>query len=179
MADGSVSTSSDNGSLENTTVELFSIKHDDPEIENFMLKGERLIWTSDLETLKKFVEGTIQQHGKWSSPGGATKTFKSDNNRLTITWYRGKQSTLVFQGKDGPLLKEQLVNLFQRNEAQKPIDDADSLLSNSTALQSGGQGRKQQVMAAGEGSGLDNSGCNGLSCELFAEMEGIKLEGRS
>ena len=141
-----------------------------------MLKGERLIWTSDLETLKKFVEGTIQQHGKWSSPGGATKTFKSDNNRLTITWYRGKQSTLVFQGKDGPLLKEQLVNLFQRNEAQKPIDDADSLLSNSTALQSGGQGRKQQVMAAGEGSGLDNCGCNGLSCELFAEMEGIKLE---
>ena len=171
MADGPVSTSSDNGSLENTSVELFSIKHDDPELEN-----ERLIWTSDLKTLKKFVEGTIQQHGKWSSPGGATETFKSDNNRLTITWYRGKQSTLVFQGKDGPLLKEQLVNLFQRNEAQKPIDDADSLLSNSTALQSGGQGRKQQVMAAGEGSGLDNCGCNGLSCELFAEMEGIKLQ---
>ena len=59
MADGPVSTSSDNGSLENTTVELFSIKHDDPELENFLLKGERLIWTSDLETLKKFVEGTI------------------------------------------------------------------------------------------------------------------------
>ena len=38
MADGSVSTSSDNGSLENTTVELFSIKHDDPELENFLLK---------------------------------------------------------------------------------------------------------------------------------------------
>ena len=60
----------------------------------------------------------------------------------------------------------------------KPIDDADSLLSNSTALQSGGQGRKQQVMAAGVGSGLDNCDCNGpiASCELFAEMEGIKLE---
>ena len=56
MADGSVSTSSDNGSLENTTVELFSIKHDGPELENLLLKGERLIWTSDLETLKKFVE---------------------------------------------------------------------------------------------------------------------------
>ena len=135
MPDGPVSSSSDNGSLENTTVELFSIKHDGPELENLLLKGERLIWTSDLETLKKFVEGTIQQHGKWSSPGGATKTFKSDNNRSTITWYRGKQSTLVFQGKDCLLLKEQLVNLFQRNEAQKAIDDADSLLPNSTALQ--------------------------------------------
>ena len=61
-------------------------------------------------------------------------------------------------------LKEQLVNLLQRNEAQKPINDADSLLSNSTALQSGGQGRKQQVMAAGVGSGLDNCDCSGPSC---------------
>ena len=98
MADGSVSTSFDNGSLENTTVELFSIKHDDPELENLLLKGKRLIWTSDLETFKKFVEETIQQYGKWSSPGGATKTFKSDNNGLTITWYRGKQLTL-FKGR--------------------------------------------------------------------------------
>ena len=105
MADGSVSTSPVNSSLENTTVESYSIKHDGPELENLLLEGERLIWTSDLETLKKFVEETIQQHGKWSSPGGTTKTFKSDNNRLTITWYCGKQSTLAFQGKDGPLLK--------------------------------------------------------------------------
>ena len=85
MADGSVSTSSVNSSLENTTVESYSIKHDGPELENLLLEGEHLIWTSDLETLKKFVEETIQQHGKWSSPGGTTKTFKSDNNRLTIT----------------------------------------------------------------------------------------------
>lgn len=162
-----------NSSLENTTVESYSIKHDGPELENLLLEGERLIWTSDLETLKKFVEETIQQHGKWSSPGGTTKTFKSDNNRLTITWYRGKQSTLAFQGKDGPLLKEQLVNLFQRNEAQKPIDDADSLLSQGPEVT---KNDKQQVMAAGEGSGLDNRDCKGLSRELFAEMEGIKLE---
>ena len=105
MADGPVSTSSDSSSLENTTVELFSIKHDGPGLENLLLKGERLIWTSGLETLKKFVEETIQQNGKWSSPGGSTKAFKSDSNRLTITWYSGKQSTLTFQGKDGPLLK--------------------------------------------------------------------------
>ena len=182
MADGPVSTSSDNSSLEKTTVELYSIKRDCPELENLLLEGERLIWTSDLETLKKFVEECIQLHGKWSSPGGTTKTFKGDNNRLTITWYRGKQSTLAFQGKDGPLLKEQLVNLFQRNEARKPIDDAYLLLSNSTALQSGDQGRevtyndKQKVTAAGEGSGLDNCDCKGLSRELLAEMEGIKLE---
>ena len=52
------------------------------------------------------------------------------------------------QGKDGPLLKEQLVNLFQRNEDQKPIDDADLLLSNSTALESGGQGPEENSRQA-------------------------------
>ena len=31
-------------------------------------------------------------------------------------------------------------------------------------------------MATGEGSGLDNCDCKGLSRELFAEMGGIKLE---
>ena len=140
LADGHVSASSDDSSLEDTTVELFSTKYYGTELENLMLKGERLIWTSDLKSLKKFVEETIQQHGKWSSPGGATKSFKSDNNRLTITWYGGKQSTLVFQGKDGPLLKEHLVNFVQRKEAQKPTDDADLLPPNSTELQSGGHG---------------------------------------
>ena len=59
MADGPVSTSSDNSSLEKTTVELYSIKRDCPELENLLLEGERLIWTSDLETLKKFVEESI------------------------------------------------------------------------------------------------------------------------
>jgi len=125
---------------------------------------------------------TIQLHKKWSSPGGTTKTYKSDNNRLTITWYCGKQSTLAFQGKDGPLLKVQLVSLFQRNEAQKPIDDADLLLSNSTAFQSGGQGfevtynDKQQIKAARGRQWINNCDYKGLTRELLAEMEDIKLE---
>ena len=51
--------------------------------------------------------------------------------RVTINGSPGK-IYIDFQGKDGPLLKEQLVNLFQHKEAQKPVDDADSLLPNST-----------------------------------------------
>ena len=75
------------------------------------------------------------------SSGRRRLLLKVPNNRLAITWYGGKQSTLSFQGKDGPLLKEQLVNLIQRNKAQKPVDDADSHLSNSnsTVLQSSDQ----------------------------------------
>ena len=59
MTHSPVSTSSDNSSSENTTVKLCLIKHDGPKLENLLLKGEHLIWTSDLETLKKFVKQTI------------------------------------------------------------------------------------------------------------------------
>ena len=75
--------------------------------------GERLIWTSDLESLKNFVENCLQQQGKWTSPGGNNKQFKSCNDKLVITWYFKKQLTLVFQGQDGPFLKEKLFKLVQ------------------------------------------------------------------
>ena len=41
------------------------------------------------------------------------RQFKSCNNKLVITWYNKKQHTLVFQGQDGPVLKEKLVKLIQ------------------------------------------------------------------
>jgi len=41
------------------------------------------------------------------------KQFKSCDNKLVITWYNKKQHTLVFQGQDGPALKEKLVKLVQ------------------------------------------------------------------
>ena len=63
--------------------------------------------------MKKFVESCLQQQGKWTSPGGNTKQFKSCNNKLVITWYNKKQHTLVFQGQDGPVLKEKLVKIVQ------------------------------------------------------------------
>ena len=75
--------------------------------------GEQLICTNDLESLKNFVENCLQQQGKWSSPGGNNKQFKSCNNKLVITWYFKKQLTLVFQGQDGLVLKEKLFKLAQ------------------------------------------------------------------
>ena len=50
---------------------------------------------------------------KWISPGGNSKKFISfiSNSDLTITWYRGKQRTLVVQGSEGESLKELLVSL--------------------------------------------------------------------
>ena len=96
-----------------TDTELFQLALDGSDLQYIELIGERLIRTSDLESLKNFVESCLQQQGKWTSPGGNTKQFESCNNKLVITWYNKKQHTLVFQGQDGPVLKEKLVKLAQ------------------------------------------------------------------
>ena len=41
------------------------------------------------------------------------KQFKSTNKNLIINWYSKKQQTLCFQGRDGPTLKDKLVQLIQ------------------------------------------------------------------
>ena len=104
--------SADGEILEPETV-LNSLELDGSDLQYLKLNGEKLMWTSDLESLKNFVENCLQQQGKWSSPGGNNKQFKSCNNKLVITWYFKKQHTLVFQGQDGPVLKEKLVKLVK------------------------------------------------------------------
>ena len=51
--------------------------------------------------------------GKWTSPGGNMKQFKSTNENVIVNWYSKKQQTLCFQGRDGHTLKDRLVQLVQ------------------------------------------------------------------
>ena len=104
-----------------TDTELYQFALEGADLEYIELKGERLLWTSDLESL----QSCLQQQGRWTSPGGNTKQFKSCNNKLVITWYNKKQHTLVFQGQDGPVLKEKLVQLVQDNWRRKPTRQID------------------------------------------------------
>ena len=62
------------------TTELYPLELDGSDWQYLQLNGERLIWTSDLESLKNFVENCLQQQGKWSSPGGNNTQFKSCND---------------------------------------------------------------------------------------------------
>jgi len=74
------------------------------------------------------------------------KQFKSCNNKLVITWYFKKQLTLVFQGQDGPVLKEKLFKLVQ----DKPEIITDSP-NRSTS-----HNENQQTTDDGEDSGSEN-----------------------
>ena len=113
MAEGHDISGSDDEAVGEPDTELYQLKLDGSDWQYLQPNGERLIWTSDLESLKNFVENCLQQQGKWTSPGGNNKQFKSCNDKLVITWYFKKQLTLVLQGQDGPFLKEKLFKLVQ------------------------------------------------------------------
>ena len=95
------------------------------ELQSLQLNGERLLWPSNLESLKNFVEKRFNLQGKWSSPGGNSKQFKSSSNNLIMTWYNRKQLTLAFQGPDGSYFKSKLVDLVLNKKARAVSSDLD------------------------------------------------------
>jgi hypothetical protein len=80
---------------------------------NLAYDGKRLKWNNNFDILQKFLKNIVGLNGKWTSPGGNSKKFKSSNSDLTITWYYGKQKTLLFQGKEGYLFREFLINICE------------------------------------------------------------------
>ena len=50
--------------------ELYQLAVDGSDLQYFELIGESLTWTSDLESLKKFVESCLPQQGKGTGTGG-------------------------------------------------------------------------------------------------------------
>ena len=140
MEDGYTLPSSDDNpsSEENQFVEaemeLFLPNLETSDLQHLQLKGDKLAWKSSLDSLKSFVMCDLQQQGKWTSPGGNMKQFKSNNKNLIINWYSKKQQTLCFQGRDGPTLKERLVQLVQ-NMHEMTTDTPDSnTLPSTTAV---------------------------------------------
>ena len=71
--------------------------------------GKRIKWLNNLHSLKDFVKNVVKSSGKWSSPGGQSRKFTSSTFDITMTWYYGKQKTLLFQGKDGNELRETII----------------------------------------------------------------------
>lgn len=82
----------------------------DPNIGLYLCyDGKRIKWLNDLHSLKDFVKNVVKSSGKWSSPGGQSRKFTSSTFDITMTWYYGKQKTLLFQGKDGNELRETII----------------------------------------------------------------------
>lgn len=112
MADGHAKVSSID--IPNTKFNVGNVNLDDIRMyrnnNTLVYDGKRLKWNGKYAELETFIRNSVGLSGNWISPGGNSKKFIS-NSDLTITWYRGKQRTLVIQGSEGESLKELLVSL--------------------------------------------------------------------
>ena len=106
------------------------------DLVDIIYEGTRLKWCNDLDSLKAFVAEVLDLNGKWCSPGGGSKRFTSSNAELTLTWYSGKQNTLLFQGKDGHLIRDGCVKFCQtRDGVMKSSCKQVQALSKNSELQ--------------------------------------------
>ncbi|XP_068757833.1 contactin-2-like [Montipora capricornis] len=162
--------------------EFSSLNPESCELECLHLNDGKLVWMNDLESLKKFVENVLKLQGKWLTPGGNTKQFKCSNGNVIINWYSKKQQTLNFQGRDGPALKDKLMELIHkkpRNIAE--TQDANSLSSTeqssqpSTLLQETDSG-ESNFQTSTDGESLLNGSEKRPNSEIIADIEGLKLD---
>ena len=185
MADGCTLSSSDDNQSVDAEMESFLPNLESSDLQHLQLKGDRLTWKSSLDSLKSFVKCNLQQQGKWSSPGGSMKQFKSTDKNLIINWYSKKQQTLCFQGRDGPTLKDRLVKLVHNMPGM--TTNILDLNTSTVAVQTESQTMSPSALSEGSyTSGIqqtspDREGQESLFQErpysvMNADIEGLKLD---
>ena len=171
---------------------LFSNFNDDfnqIDCTNVIYDGKRFKWISNWETLKNFIEYSLQLKGRWTSPGGSSRKFTCKNLDLTITWYPGKQNSLILHGKLSTNLSNILlkacqkktdISLVEINASPKSakIDNLASIPGYKSAPKPISVTDKRES----ESACLPRSLCDlNLQCDckcslLAAELVGVKLD---
>ena len=137
-------------------------------LENLALNGNKLKWTNDLERLKHFIEEIVGIKGKWSSPGGGSRRFKSQCGQFQVTWYFKKQSTLLFQGE---LAEDLAVKL--KEAITKAIEDAENLAKHTGE----GESKDEQDNVSLDQTALNQTELQHLHSEKLIEaINDIKVQ---
>ena len=82
MAEGHDISGSDDEAVWEPDTELYRLVHDGSDWQYLQLNGERLIWTSDLESLKNFVENCLQQ--QFLAAGGRRPAEIISNSKVAM-----------------------------------------------------------------------------------------------
>ena len=69
------------------------------ELEYLHFNGDKLLCSNDLYSLNNFVVNALKLQGKWLTPGGSTKQFKSSNGNTP--GQRASQSCIAMFFKSG------------------------------------------------------------------------------
>ena len=139
------------------------------------------MWSNDLDSLKNFVVNVLKLQGKWLTPGGNTKQFKSSNGNVIINWYNKKQQTLNFQGRDGPSLKDKLVELVRKKpgtltdlQAPEPLVSTEQTMQPSLSEEANSCHRNGEISIDDESS--PNCPQQRPNSEIVTDIEGLKLD---
>ena len=75
------------------------------------MMGNDLNGMEVLSVLKIFVEQNVVLRGKWVSLGGCSKKFLCYDSDLTLTWYPGKQNSLILHGDSNSILSKAMIEI--------------------------------------------------------------------
>ena len=180
-ADGRLVCSSDDDHDSLSKTEFCSLEPEACELEYLRLNGDKLVWLNDLDSLKNFVVNVLQLQGKWLTPGGNTKQFKSSNGNVIINWYNKKQQTLNFQGRDGPGLKYKLVELVPKKpgtltnlQAPEPVASTERTMQPSLSEEANSCHLNGGTSIDDESS--PNCPQQRSNSEIVTDIEGLKLD---
>ena len=138
------------------------------KVKSLCKEGNDFLWTSDLSDLKQFVEKVLNLRGKWSSPGGETKQFVSDE--IIIKWYgpTKKKIVLVADNKEN-FLQNSLQSLVCENLYTEDGNFEDNIQSYCERRT---QQTRQRVSSCQTDSILEECADDGLSGLVNADIEG-------
>ena len=193
MAAGHLKVSSSNTSNKSAIfADFYEInKHQDRRYLSY--DGKRFRWAGNLESLKHFVENGVKLLGIWTSPGGSSKMFTCSYLDLTVSWYPGKQNTLMLKGTTSLELADTLLefcstsisgisakdsktsngdNITLESTSQVPMEKAKQKHENETFSVEQDEVRSTSISSTILQGSTTNCRCNLLA----ADIEGIKLD---
>ena len=163
-ADGRLVCSSDDDHDSRPKPESCSLDPEACELEYPHLNGDKLLWLNDLDSLKNFVVNVLKLQGN-----------------VIINWYNKKQQTLNFQGRDGPGLKDKLVELVRKKpgtltdvQAPEPLVSTEQTMQPSLSEEANSCHRNSGILIDDESP--QNCPQQRPNPEIVTDIEGLKLD---
>ena len=104
--------------------------------------NKKLKWSGSLESLKIFVNTTLNMKGKWSSPSGYLKLFNEASKGIVIRCYSDTAS-LLFQEPEGKQIGDVLIDKqtskCENSEGTDELQSLHSAMTNVSLIQSNDQ----------------------------------------
>ena len=144
------------------------------ECVNLSYDNKQLKWLGSFDSLKKFVKFGIKLHGHWSSPGGYSKKISCSSPVISITWYPGKQNSLILHGEASVALSDALTEAARVIASQNNSPSKSNLLDVSKS--SDGVSMSYCAFGNSDKSSTQRFYCDCQCSLLAADLEGIKLE---